>query len=91
MSIDAMQLLQDALKLSEGDRADLAAKLIDSLDPSQDDDVEAAWDKEIQLRVEELRTGQVRGIPWPEARRLILEDGDESGPSLAESPPNQVN
>ena len=50
-------------------RADLASSLIDSLDETLDDDVEAAWQQEIAHRVEELESGKVRTIPWTEVRR----------------------
>lgn len=78
MTQQAAQLLQEALRLPEGERGELAARLIDSLDPSAEEQVEAAWSAEIQKRLEELQTGQVQPIPWTEARRLILEDTDES-------------
>ena len=71
-------LLSEALKLSEGERVDLAAHLIESLDPGMDDDVETAWSVEIQKRLDEYRAGQVQPIPWPKARRLIMEDADDS-------------
>ena len=69
-------ILTDALLLPEPERGELAARLIDSLDPATDDDAESAWAEEVRGRLEELRTGRVSPIPWPEARRLILEDGD---------------
>jgi len=50
-------------------RADLASSLIDSLDETLDDDVEAAWQQEIAHRVEELESGRVKTIPWTEVRR----------------------
>jgi putative addiction module component (TIGR02574 family) len=79
MTYSAAQLLQEALRLPENERGELAAKLIESLDPAAEDDVEAAWSAEIEERIRELQTGQVQAIPWPEARRLILEDHDEPG------------
>lgn len=77
MAPNAAKLLAEALGLREEERGELAARLIDSLDPAVDDDAEAAWHLEIQRRIEELETGQVRAIPWPEARRMILDDTDE--------------
>jgi putative addiction module component (TIGR02574 family) len=76
MSSDALKVLEDALKLPEQERADVAARLIESLDPKGDTDVEAAWDAEIQRRIKELESGSVRTIPWPEARRIIVGDAD---------------
>jgi putative addiction module component (TIGR02574 family) len=78
MTQGAAQLLQEALRLPENERGELAAKLIESLDPTTEAAVEAAWSAEIQQRLQELQTGQVQPIPWPEARRLILDESDES-------------
>jgi hypothetical protein len=44
-------LLNQALTLPEGDRADLAAALLESLEPSQDAEIEAAWKTEVATRV----------------------------------------
>jgi putative addiction module component (TIGR02574 family) len=66
------QLLQTALALPEGARADLAAELIASLDPTVDADYDAAWDAEIKLRVEQLDAGAVQCIPWEAVRAELL-------------------
>jgi len=73
------KLLAEALNLPESERGELAARLIESLDTTAEDGVEEAWGEEIRRRAEELRTGEVRPIPWSEARRLITEDADEPG------------
>jgi putative addiction module component (TIGR02574 family) len=78
MTHDAAQLLEQALRLPEGERADLAARLLDSLDAATDSDVEAAWSTEIQNRLEELDTGKVQPIPWAEARKLIQDTSDDA-------------
>ena len=78
MTEKANHLLGEAMQLSENDRADLAAQLMDSLDSTMDDDVESAWGAEILQRLHEVQEGKVQPIPWPEARRMILEDSDES-------------
>ena len=46
--------------------------MIESLDAEFDEDVEAAWEKEIKSRIDELDSGTVSTVPWPEARRMIL-------------------
>jgi putative addiction module component (TIGR02574 family) len=74
----ANQLLGEAMQLSEHERADLAARLIDSLDSTVDADSEPAWSEEVQQRLKDIQEGKVRPIPWEEARRMILEDNDES-------------
>jgi putative addiction module component (TIGR02574 family) len=65
------------MMLSENDRADLVAGLLESLDPVADKDVDAAWSEEIQLRLKEIKDGHVQPIPWAEARRMIMDDNDE--------------
>ncbi len=72
MTSNAMRLLEDALRLSGSERADIAARLIDSLDQDADEDAPAAWDAEIARRIADLDGGSVKPIPWPEARRMIL-------------------
>ena len=71
------QLVDEALRLPESDRAALAAALISSLD-SAPEDAAAAWDEEIRRRLDELDRGEVLTIPWEEARRRIagLSNGD---------------
>lgn len=71
MSAPATKILEDALQLSDRDRANLAVSLIDSLDPSVDSDWEAAWDQEIARRTKELDEGSVETIPWSEVRRKL--------------------
>jgi putative addiction module component (TIGR02574 family) len=79
MHTTAKQLYDNALALPESERAELAAWLIESLDTDVDDNVNAAWDDEIKRRIEELDSGAVTAVPWPEARRMIL--GLSDGPS----------
>jgi putative addiction module component (TIGR02574 family) len=77
MTPEAAKLLAEALALPKGERAELAARLLESLEPAADTDVEEAWAAEIKERLEQLGTGQEQPIPWPEARRMIMEDVDE--------------
>jgi putative addiction module component (TIGR02574 family) len=77
MTQKAAQLLAEALQLPESERGDVAACLIESLE-AKDENVQAAWSSEIHRRIEELRQGKVKPLSWPEARRIIMEDADES-------------
>ena len=79
MNTTAKQLYDNALQLPDSERSELAAWLIESLDPEVDRDVERAWDVEIKRRIDELDSGAVTAVPWPEARRIIL--GLSDGPS----------
>lgn len=65
-------VLADALALDVHERADLAAALIESLDPEMDDDVEAAWKAEMDRRLDDLDAGAVPGIPWEEVRLKLM-------------------
>ena len=77
MTQPAGRLLEEALGLSEQDRAELAARLIESLDPATDDDAGPAWDAEVRRRTDELDRGVAATIPWPEARRMIMDNDDD--------------
>lgn len=69
--MDARQLLAEALRLSDEERAALAGELIQSLDSELDADAEAAWSAEIRARLQRVEAGTATTIPWAEARRRI--------------------
>jgi putative addiction module component (TIGR02574 family) len=71
MTRRALELLQKALTLSDEERADLAASLIDSLDTNVDEGAESAWDREITCRIEDLDSGKAKTVPWEEVQRQI--------------------
>ena len=71
MKRDWEELLREALALPPEARASLAGSLIDSLDATIDDDVEAAWDQEIARRIRDLDAGKSIPIPWTEVRRHL--------------------
>jgi putative addiction module component (TIGR02574 family) len=57
------QVYGHALRLSDSDRAELAAWLIDSLGRGGDDDADAAWEMEIKSRIDELDSGKAATVP----------------------------
>jgi len=61
MGSPARQIESKAMKLSPRERARLAERLISSLDDEVDVDAEAAWIREGERRLDELRSGKVRG------------------------------
>jgi putative addiction module component (TIGR02574 family) len=68
------QLLAQALDLPPEQRGDLAARLIESLDPPGDDDpaeVEAAWAAEVERRMATIEDGTAVLVPGPEALAQI--------------------
>lgn len=71
MSQEALDLLKKALNLPVAERAELAGSLIESLDESNDDSVQAAWDAEIVRRMEDLNSGKVKAVSIEEARRRL--------------------
>ena len=61
MASPARQIESRALKLSPRARARLAERLISSLDEETDADAEKLWVDEAERRLDELRTGRVKG------------------------------
>lgn len=61
-SLALKRVRDDALLLSEPERAELAHDLVLSLDGSVDHDAAAEWEAEIQRRVSEVEAGTARLI-----------------------------
>jgi|APCOG7522876152_1049122.scaffolds.fasta_scaffold188474_1 putative addiction module component (TIGR02574 family) len=75
MTTDVKQLLDRALELSEEERATLAGWLIESLEGETPEGVEAAWRREIELRVNELEAGEVNTVPWNVVKDRLAQRG----------------
>ena len=73
MNTDYKEIQQSALELDENHRAELAKKLIDSLDQRVDDDIEQAWVDEVKRRKEEIKSGKVNPIPGQEVHKAARE------------------
>jgi putative addiction module component (TIGR02574 family) len=71
MTQEAAELLRRALALPAEERADLASTLIDSLDATVDENVEAAWQEEISRRMDDLDSGRVKPVSLEEFRRRL--------------------
>jgi putative addiction module component (TIGR02574 family) len=69
--MDHEQLLTLALELPPDQRAELAGRLLESLDRAADDGVEQAWSEEIRRRLDRLNAGEATTLPFSEARRRI--------------------
>jgi len=67
-TLDAWKAQLGALTPEE--RAELAHFLLNSLEPADGDDVEAAWDAEAARRVAEIRAGEA---PGPDADAFLAE------------------
>ena len=65
----AAKLLAQAMELPENEREELAATLLDSLEPPTGISIEDR--DEIEARAAEARSG-VAGIPWDEVKQGLL-------------------
>jgi putative addiction module component (TIGR02574 family) len=63
MTKPARELEARALRRPRQERARLAQRLISSLDPEVDADVDKLWLHEAERRLSELKSGRVAGIP----------------------------
>lgn len=71
MKPGAEELVRQALRLDEDERAEVAARLLDSLE----DDDEAEGDlfaSELERRALELESGAVQGVSWEDLRDKLL-------------------
>ena len=64
-------VLGQALRMPEQERAEIAEKLIASLDDSPDIDVEQAWQEEVSRRISDLESGNAVCVPWEEVRHRL--------------------
>lgn len=71
MTRKSQSLLRQMMTLPAKDRATIAHRLIRSLDGPPDRDVEAAWKKEIDRRIERFRAGKTKTVPWEEVRERL--------------------
>lgn len=65
MGIQLEMLESEALKLTSGERAALAQRLLASLD--EDTEIEEAWAAEVERRIADVESGVVQVIPISEA------------------------
>jgi putative addiction module component (TIGR02574 family) len=64
MNIEANNLFDQALSLSDADRAALAASLIRSLESDSNPEAEHDWASEVKRRIAEIDNGDVELLPW---------------------------
>ena len=72
MSTTAEDVLKEALQLSEGERARVAAELLASLEPDLETRDGEAWIAEVERRAQAALAG-VPGLTWEETRTRIEE------------------
>lgn len=71
MARNVAEILLEASELPETDRAELAGRLLETLQGEPDEDVEAAWAEEVERRVRQIDAGEVKTIPWDEVRAKL--------------------
>jgi putative addiction module component (TIGR02574 family) len=67
-------LLEQVLSLPENDRAEIATRLLESLDPDAEQDVDEAWAAEIERRCAAVDAGTIGTSDWKEVRARIERD-----------------
>jgi putative addiction module component (TIGR02574 family) len=71
---DTATLLSEVLDLPEQDRAEVAARILESLEETQDAGVDEAWARELERRSAAVDSGQVVTSDWNVLRRRIERD-----------------
>ena len=82
MTPNANRLYEDAMALPEDERAELAARLLDSLTKDTPSQLHPAWGEELCRRLAQVDSGEVTPISWEEVKRTAWEtvDGGEAAP-----------
>jgi putative addiction module component (TIGR02574 family) len=68
------RVLTIALELPEHERAEIAVRLLESLDDSEGDDVDEAWARELERRCAALDSGEAVTSDWNDFRARIERD-----------------
>lgn len=74
MSTAKDRILHDALTLDERERADVATRLLESLEPAEPWDresIERAWAAEIERRCVDLDAGRSDTRAWDDVRQML--------------------
>lgn len=74
MTDSSRKVLEAAMALSERERADLAARLLESLGSDSEAEVEIAWREEIERRAREVEEGAVELEDWDSVRARLYVD-----------------
>ena len=71
MTLTVEQIAREAHALPAEARALLADRLVESLDPVEDDEIQKLWATEARRRREEVREGRINTIPGDEALSYV--------------------
>ncbi|SEB71645.1 putative addiction module component, TIGR02574 family [Paramicrobacterium humi] len=69
------ELIEKARELAPADRVALAYELLDSVEEPEEPDpiVDAAWQKELRRRIEDIESGRVQLVDGRETMRIARE------------------
>jgi hypothetical protein len=67
----AADILQGARLLRPNQQQWLAQVRLDSEQDQSPEEIEAAWDEEIKLRLDEINSGKVELIPWDTVQEQV--------------------
>ena len=62
-------VLNEALKLTESERLEIASRLFESVDGPGHAESDELWAAEIRRRIDAIDSGRVKMVPWDEARK----------------------
>lgn len=71
MTQKSQVVLDEALKLTVHERAEVAEQLIASLDEGPDTEVEQAWQEEVQRRLQQVERGEVKTVSWEKVQKRL--------------------
>ncbi len=71
MGRQAAQIFAEALELEVDERAELASRMIASIDGAPDPDTDHAWATEIERRANRAISGESQGSDWEQVRSRI--------------------
>lgn len=76
MKTEADRILCNALRQTDTERARIAEALIASLNAPIDEDVDRAWQIEIENRIRDFDSGAAKSIPWEEVRDRLYQNAN---------------
>ena len=79
MARTLQEIYRDAAQLPDRERAELAGMLLESLDDEPDPGVEAAWAEEVERRIRQVDSGEVKLIPWEQVRAELFARANDEG------------
>ena len=71
MATNIERVAEQAMRLPPESRAELASRLVESLDAEEIGRIDRLWLDEAERRRDEVRTGRVKTIPGADVRRMV--------------------